>query len=94
MEVDADAPTERDYVLARLAVARVSAMAAIESIDDCTALFVDPEDDEDGAQRKEALEAALEQLGCATRAAEAAEEAFDGADMAEVEPWDADAEAK
>lgn len=87
IEVDA---TSRDYVMARLAAARASATALIESVDECLNLFVDPDEDDKGKERKELVDAALESAGCTTRALESAEEMLPHVDMKEVEPWDRD----
>ncbi len=84
--------TPRDYVLARLAAARSSAMQAVNAIDDAISCFMEPEEDEDGAERKELVEAALEHAGAATRALECAEEILPQVDNAECEPWDEDAD--
>lgn len=80
--------TTRDYVMARLAAARLSARAAIEAIDDTIGMFMVPDDDTKGDRRAEALGEALEQAGCATRALECAEEVLPAADFQEIEPWD------
>jgi predicted ATP-grasp superfamily ATP-dependent carboligase len=85
IEVEA---TARDFAMARLAAARASATAMIEAIDDCLNLFVDPEDDISGKERKELVDSALEAAGCSSRALESAEEMFKHVDMNEVEPWD------
>lgn len=87
IEVDA---TARDYVMARLAAARASATSLIDSIDECLNLFIDPDEDEKGKERKELVDAALESAGCASRALESAEEMIRSVDMKEVEPWDQD----
>ena len=80
----------RDFVMARLAAARASAEAAIQAIDDAVTLFVNPQDDKKGKERAELVESALEALGCATRAAESAEEVLGQVDPLEIEPWDDD----
>lgn len=82
------AATARDYVMARMAAARSCAQIAIESIDEGIALFVAPGEDASGKKRVEAVEIALEQLGCATRAMECAEESLPDVDNNEEEPWD------
>ncbi len=82
------AATARDYVMARMAAARSCAQNAIDSIDEGVALFVAPGEDASGKKRTEAVEIALEQLGCATRAMESAEEAMPDVDTDEEEPWD------
>lgn len=73
----------RDFVLARLAVTRVSLQAAIEAVDECTAHFVMPEDDTDGDEREQLLDTAAEAIGEATRALEAAQE---GMEYDELDP--------
>jgi len=82
------AATARDYVMARMAAARSCAQIALESIDEGIALFVVPGEDKSGKKRLEAVEIALEQLGCATRAMECAEESLPDVDNDEEEPWD------
>ncbi len=87
VEVEFD-PDARDFVMARLAAARVSAAAAVTAIDEAIELFVDVEEDEDGGDRTEAIAAALEDVGRATRALEAAEERMPSVDPEDCEPWD------
>lgn len=70
---EADA-CSRDFVMARLAAARASAQAVLDAIDETLVLFVTPDEDERGKQRKEFLEAALEASGEVSRALEAAQE--------------------
>lgn len=84
--------TERDYVMARLAAARTAAQSSIEAIDEALALFVDPEEDARGRQRKELIDAALEAAGCVARALEDAENVLPDVDYEECEPWDSDEE--
>jgi hypothetical protein len=78
----------RDFVMARLAAGRAAAQAAINAIDDAMNLFVNPDDDKGGKEREADVEEALEALGVACRAIEAAEESLDEVDMTEGEPWD------
>lgn len=80
--------TPRDFVMARLAAARLSLQGAIEAIDDTLALYVDPEDDQDGSDRKETLSAALECAGAGSRALESAEQHQENVDLLEIEPWE------
>lgn len=80
--------TERDFVMARLAAAAVSARGAADALDEALAIFVNPDEDDKLKERKELLATALEGLGCATRAAESAEEIIDQVDPEEREPWD------
>lgn len=91
IEVDLEV-TPRDFVMARLVAARAQAQSAIDAIDDAVTAFVEPESDEDGKERAELVEAALESLGAATRALESAEEALPAVDNAECEPWDEDSD--
>lgn len=80
----------RDFVLARVAVARNALQAGIDSLDEMTALFSNPDDDKNGKERQELLDGAVEQVGFATRALEAAEEIIEDIDFEEGEPWDDD----
>lgn len=82
--------SERDFVMARLAAARVLAQSALEAIDEATLLCVHPEDDAKGRKRSDALGGALELVGAATRALEAAEQVLPDIDNEEGEPWDDD----
>jgi hypothetical protein len=86
-------PAARDFVIARLGIARTEAQAAIDEIDDALALFADPDDDSKGKARDEAVTEALERLGRASRAAEAAEEKLDAYDPEASEPWDEEEES-
>lgn len=74
--------------MARLAAARVSAQSAVNAIDEALELFIEVDEDAKGKDRTELVETALESVGCATRALEAAEEALPGVDFEECEPWD------
>jgi hypothetical protein len=87
-----EASRARDFVMARLAAARASAQASINMIDDAMHLFVNPVDDKKGDDRKEMLDAALEEMGSASRALEAAEERYEEIDPTEEEPWEEDGE--
>lgn len=89
IEVELDV-SARDYVMARLSAARSAAASAIDAIDDAIGIFVEPDDDEDGSERKELVDAALEHIGVATRALETADEILPQVDNAECEPWDED----
>ena len=80
--------TARDYAMARLAAARVAAASAVSAIDEALDLFVEVDEDEKGEERTELITTALESVGCATRALEAAEEIMDQVDPEECEPWD------
>ena len=74
-------PDSRDFVMARLAAARVAAQAAIENIDNILGHFVDPDDDKDGTERGELFEGALEAVGEATRGIEAAQHVWENDDI-------------
>lgn len=89
-ELEEEDATSRDFVMARLAAARHSALATIEAIDEAMGLFVNPEDDGDGSERTELVQTALEAAGCTSRALESAEERIEDIDPEECEPWDAD----
>jgi hypothetical protein len=80
--------TPRDFVMARLAAARLSLQAAMDAVDETLALYVEPEDDEDGKDRKESLSIALECAGAGSRALESAEQHQDRVDLLEIEPWE------
>jgi hypothetical protein len=85
-------PSERDFVMARLAAGRAAAQSAITAIDDVLNLFVNPHQDKRGKEREDGIGEALEALGCATRAVETAESTFDQVDLTECEPWDDEAD--
>lgn len=89
-EDETDGERNRDYVMARVSGARNALAAAIESLDEVTALFMNPDDDKDGKDRKDALDAAVEEVGVATRALESAEEFITNVDFEVGEPWDED----
>jgi len=76
-------PTERDYVMARLAAARSSAAAALTLIDQALEHFVDPEGtgDEDGDERNTCFEGASEALGAASRSVEDAQKIWETDDV-------------
>jgi hypothetical protein len=80
--------SERDFVLARVAAAQHLMQNASDTLNELVSLFMEPADDEDGEERSAALEAALEQIGGATRALESAEQALPSVDFEEIEPWD------
>ena len=82
----------RDATMARLAAARSCAQAAVDAIDEALVLFVDPDEDDDGSERTELIETALEQAGMASRALEAAQAEMKDIDAEECEPWDEDSE--
>lgn len=79
----------RDFAMARLAAARASAQVVLDAIDEVTFLFVMPDGDERGKQRKALLDAALEASGDVSRSLEAAHDGFqqmDKEDFAASEP--------
>lgn len=78
----------RDYVMARLAAGRSAAQSAIQAIDDALAFFVNPDEDKTGKERRDLLEAALEDAGVLCRALEAAEEEIPEVDFKACEPWE------
>jgi hypothetical protein len=78
-------PSSRDYVMARIAAARASAQAAIELCDVAIANFVEPDDDKDGTERGESIDAGLEALGSATRSLEEAHRVWDEDDEIDLE---------
>ena len=80
----------RDFVMARLAAGRALAAEAVKECDEALALFVNPSEDAKGKDRKEAVATALELLGSASRAIEAAEEALPDVDYEMGEPWEDD----
>lgn len=84
--------TDRDFVMARLAAGRTAAHDAARAIDEALGLFLSPEDDKKGKERKECIATALEAIGVAARALESAEENADEYDPEEGEPWDVDEE--
>ncbi len=78
--------------MARLAAARVCALAVLEAIDEAQAYFVDSDEDDDGKERVGLIDDAIDVCGMATRALEAAAEAVKNIDPEECEPWDEDSE--
>lgn len=80
--------TERDYVMARLAAARVGTADALAAIDEALEMYTHPDEDRGGKKRKASIGVALEALGDASRAVESAEEVAPDVDPAEGEPWD------
>lgn len=81
-------PTERDFVMARLAAARAAAQQAVNAIDESLHFFINPDDDKKGKKRKEMIDEALEAMGVATRSLEMAEVTVDEIDPLEEEPWE------
>ena len=76
----------RDFYLARLATAAASARNASDTIAEIINYCVDPSDDTKGEERELLLEAALDELGIASRCIEAAREAHDDLDYKQGEP--------
>lgn len=83
-----EGPTDRDFVLARAATAISYAQNAISALQEMIVLWNNPDDDEGGKERIEALESALNDFASATKALESAEEVMPEADLDEVEPWE------
>lgn len=81
-------PTHRDYLMARVAAARMSAQAVIDSCDEIIAFCMEPEDDAKLRKRTEEITEALEHAGATARALESAEAMIDRVDPTECEPWD------
>ena len=86
-EVDEGA---RDYALARIGGAIAAAQNAVTALTEAAHGFVDPSADKKGKERKEALEAALESLGLASRATELAQGALEEMDDEELETSETD----
>lgn len=86
------APSVRDYFMARVAAARLSAQSIVDSCDEIIALCLDPDEDRKGRERNEAVEEALDAAGAVSRALECADAALeaDNFDPLECEPWDED----
>lgn len=83
----------RDFIMARLAAARVQCVSAADAIDACIDAFVDPGEDKDGAARKEFLEIASDMSGEVSRSIELAQVGLDdlkGDELTEEEPELAD----
>lgn len=80
---------QRDYVMARICAARGALAAASEALDNCAILFVFPDDDKSGKDRRDALEAVTDAAGDISRSIELAQagmERIDKAGLAEEEP--------
>ena len=85
---DDEAAAARDAAMARLGGAAASLSAARDAVLEALGLFVNPEEDEHGAERGELMEAALEAAGAASRGIEQAMEDFEDADAEAGEPWE------
>jgi len=86
---------KRDFVLARLAIARGNAASVVDALDSCLSLFIFPTEDKDGSERAEALDIISEAAGDISRSIEKAQAALEGMDkkeLNEVEPDDDDDE--
>lgn len=86
--------SKRDFVMARLAAARTAARQSIDAIDVCMEFCMDG-DDEEGDQRREAMDLVLDFSGAVSRSIESAQEVFDSMsaeDLAEGEDDDEDDE--
>lgn len=81
-------PSARDFVMARVAAARVIAQEAVDGCDAILALFVDPDSDKEGDERSEIFESAIESAGELSRSLETAQEVWqsDEVDPKEGEP--------
>ncbi len=77
-----------DGVIARLGVGRAALAAALADVDAMLTFFLNPGDDAKGKERKECLEAIMENVGMATRSFEYVEEGFGDVDFELGEPWD------
>lgn len=83
-----NAARARDFVLARSGIAIGQLVAATAALTDAMALYVQPDEDKKGDERKELLGHALEHASAACRALEAAEEVIEDVNPRDVEPWD------
>ena len=80
----------RDFTMARLAAARASVASAVTAIDDCLAMFVDPDSDRSGKGRAEFLELIDDTLGLAVGSVQLAQQSWEDVDPEEGEPEDED----
>lgn len=83
-----DRAAARDYVMARAAGALASIETAKTSLIEMLSLFVNPDDDSKGKERRELADAALEAASCAVRGIEDLNETLPEADMKMGEPWE------
>ena len=81
-------PTDRDFVMARLAAARAALQLALDGVDEALAMFLDPDEDRAGKERADLISGALECAGTGSRALECADEAMADIDPTEGEPWE------
>ena len=75
---------KRDFIMARLAAAHGHISVASEACDAAISLFMYPEEDKEGKEREEALEALLDTSGDLSRACEQAQEMLEGMDKEEL----------
>jgi len=78
----------RDYVMARGAAALAALESAKNDVVEAMTLFITPDDDERGKERRELLDSAIEAASIATRALEDAALELPNADMEATEPWE------
>lgn len=78
----------RDALLARIAEARRCAQSVLDACDDVVELCIETEDDDDGGERTDLIEGALDMAGSCSRALELAEEVMIQVNPTEVAPWD------
>lgn len=76
----------RDFVMARLAAARGQVAFAAAAIDEALQLFVDPDADTKGKERRELIDGADAALADAARAVQIAGAELDAIDPTEGEP--------
>ena len=68
---------KRDYCMARLAAARSNLQTSIEALDGCVDFFMDTDEDNEGDNRREAMDIALDAAGEGSRSIEQAQAMFD-----------------
>jgi len=86
---------ERDFIMARLAAAHGHISGATEACDAAISLFLYPEEDKDGKERANAIDALLDAAGEISRAAEQAQEILETCnkeELAQGEPESPDEE--
>lgn len=75
---------QRDYIMARLAAARGAITAAEEVLDGCILIFMAPDEDKSGSERREALDELLDYAGDISRSVELAQEGMEDISKAEL----------
>lgn len=85
-----EASAAREFLLARLAIARGQIRDAADALDEALTLFHVPTDDSTGKKRKECLETVDASLSEAARAVQLAMPALADIDPEEAEPDDED----